>query len=73
MNGYEKRTWERETYQGAQELFAEKGVARQYTDIAAKANVSRVTIFKYFGDKNTLAKEAMFSWIELLMSEYEAF
>ncbi|KPU45238.1 HTH-type transcriptional repressor KstR2 [Oxobacter pfennigii] len=74
MNGYEKRTQEkRDTIvKVAQELFAEKGIAAvSITDIAAKANVSRVTLFKYFGDKETLAKEAMFLWIELLMKEYE--
>lgn len=74
MNGYERRTQEKRNaiVKVAQELFAEKGIAAvSVTDIAAKANVSRVTLFKYFGDKETLAKEAMFSWIELLMREYE--
>ena len=74
MNGYERRTQEKKEniIQTAQKLFAEKGVAAvSITDIAVKARVSRVTIFKYFGDKDTLAKEAMFSWIEVLMSEYE--
>lgn len=74
MNGYERRTQEKRDaiVKVAQELFAEKGIAAvSVTDIAAKANVSRVTLFKYFGDKETLAKEAMFSWIELLMKEYE--
>lgn len=74
MNGYERRTQEKRDaiVKVAQELFAEKGIAAvSVTDIAAKANVSRVTLFKYFGDKETLAKEAMFSWIELLMREYE--
>lgn len=75
MNGYEKRTQEKRDaiVKAAQELFAERGItAVSITDIAAKANVSRVTLFKYFGDKEALAKEAMFSWIELLMREYEA-
>ena len=74
MNGYERRTGEKRNaiVKAARELFAEKGVAAvSVTDIAAKASVSRVTLFKYFGDKETLAKEAMFSWIELLMTEYE--
>ena len=34
--------------------------------------MSRVTLFKYFGDKEALAKEAMYSWIEQLMMEYDA-
>jgi AcrR family transcriptional regulator len=74
MNGYERRTREKRNaiVKVAQELFAEKGItAVSVTDIVEKANVSRVTLFKYFGDKETLAKEAMFSWIELLVREYE--
>ncbi|MEL7565953.1 MAG: TetR/AcrR family transcriptional regulator [Dehalobacterium sp.] len=74
MNGYERRTREKRDaiIKAAQELFAEKGIAAvSITDIAAKAKVSRVTLFKYFGDKETLTKEAMFTWIELLMMEYE--
>lgn len=74
MNGYQRRTQEKRDaiVKAAQKLFAENGIAAvSVTDIAAKADVSRVTLFKYFGDKETLAKEAMFSWIELLMMEYE--
>lgn len=74
MNGYEKRTKEKRDaiIKAAQKLFAEKGVtAVSITDIAAQANVSRVTLFKYFGNKEELAKEAMLSWIEFLMMEYE--
>ncbi|RCX17886.1 TetR family transcriptional regulator [Anaerobacterium chartisolvens] len=74
MNGYKRRTQKKRDaiVKAAQELFSEKGIAAvSVTDIAAKANVSRVTLFKYFGDKEALAKEAMFSWIELLMKEYE--
>jgi len=74
MNGYTKRTEQKRTaiIKAAQELFAQQGVsAVRITDIAARAGVSRVTIFKYFEDKDTLAKEAMVSWIGLLISEYE--
>ncbi len=73
MNGYEKRTKEKREMivKAAQELFAEGGISNvSITDIAAKAGVSRVTIFKYFGDKETLAKEAMKAWIEYLIKEY---
>ncbi len=74
MNGHEKRTQGKRNaiVKAAQELFAEKGVTGvSVTDIAAKAKVSRVTLFKYFGDKETLTKEAMSSWIEQLMTEYD--
>lgn len=75
MNGYEKRTREKREaiIKAAQELFAAKGITGVHiTDIADKANVSRVTLFKYFGDKEILAKKAMYSWIEQLMMEYDA-
>lgn len=75
MNGYERRTQEKRKsiIKAAQELFAEKGIAEvSITDIAAKANVSRVTLFKYFGDKETLAKEAIYLWIEYIMKEHLA-
>lgn len=74
MNGYEKRTkLKKDTIiKVAQELFAQGGISNvSVTEIAAKAGVSRVTIFKYFGDKETLAKEAMKTWIELLIKEYK--
>jgi AcrR family transcriptional regulator len=75
MNGYEKRTHNKRDaiITAAQELFAENGIAAvSITDIAAKANVSRVTLFKYFGNKEALAKEVVYSWIGHLMAEYDA-
>lgn len=75
MNGYEKRTQEKKAaiIKAAQELFAEKGVRLvSVSDIAERAGVSRVTLFKYFGDKDGLAREAMRSWIEVLIGEYRA-
>ncbi len=74
MNGYEKRTLgKREAIlEAARTLFARKGVTEtSVTEIAAGARVSRVTLFKYFGSKEALAREAMLSWIDLLTSEYE--
>ncbi|MCR4437202.1 MAG: TetR/AcrR family transcriptional regulator [Eubacteriales bacterium] len=74
MNGYKKKAQEKRDsiIKAAQKLFAEKGItAVSITDIAAHANVSRVTLFKYFGNKEELAKEAMLSWIEFIMMEYE--
>ncbi len=74
MNGYEKRSIQKKDtiIKAAQELFAQRGVSdASVTDIAAKANVSRVTLFKYFGDKETLAKEAMEPLVEGLVKEYK--
>jgi AcrR family transcriptional regulator len=73
MNGYEKRTQDKRAaiVRAAEELFAENGISgTNITDIAAKADVSRVTLFKYFGDKEALAKEVLITWIEHLMSGY---
>lgn len=73
VNGYEKRTQVKRAaiLKAAQELFAQKGVAPvSVTEIADRAKVSRVTLFKYFGDKETLAKEAMQAWVEALIGEY---
>jgi AcrR family transcriptional regulator len=75
MNGYERRSrTKREAIIGAAEaLFAEKGIsATNITEIAARAGVSRVTLFKYFGDKEALCREVLKSWIEQLMAEYKA-
>ncbi len=74
VNGYEKRTSEKKEaiITAARELFAARGVMDvSVTDIAEKANVSRVTIFKYFRDKETLAKEAMKTWVEILLGEFK--
>lgn len=74
MNGYEKRAEAKQKaiIQAAQKLFAARGITDvSITEIADAAHVSRVTLFKYFGDKETLAKEAMYSWIEQLILEYD--
>jgi AcrR family transcriptional regulator len=75
MNGYEKRArLKRDAIlEAAEKLFSEKGISgTSVTEIAAAANVSRVTLFKYFGDKDTLAREVLKSWIGHLMAEYDA-
>ncbi|MDR1560260.1 MAG: TetR/AcrR family transcriptional regulator [Clostridiales bacterium] len=55
----------------ARELFTERGIINvNISEIANKANVSQVTIYNYFGDKNALAKEAFVSYIEAAISKY---
>jgi AcrR family transcriptional regulator len=74
MNGYEKRTLQKkqDIVLAAQKLFSQRGITDvSVTDIAAEAGVSRVTLFKYFGDKESLAKEAMLEWVQRLVGEYE--
>ncbi len=74
LNGYEKRTQNKRAaiIQAAQALFAEKGIGPvSITEIAERAQVSRVTLFKYYGDKDNLVRQAMQSWVETLIAEYE--
>ena len=42
------------------------------SEIAAKANVSQVAIYNYFGDKNSLAKKALVFYLDRVIDEYEA-
>lgn len=66
MNGYEKRTEEKKEIilNTAQDLFFRYGIANtSVVDIAQKANVSKVTIFNYFGSKEALAREVIQRYI----------
>ena len=62
MNGYEKRaeTKKRKIKREASKLFNKYGFNKVTLDeIASYANVSRVTIYKYFGDKEALLTEIL--------------
>jgi AcrR family transcriptional regulator len=57
----------------ALDLFATYGVERVSVDeIAAQANVSKVTIYKYFGSKDALYVEVVNLFIETTLAETEA-
>jgi AcrR family transcriptional regulator len=74
VNGYEKRTNTKKEaiIHAAHELFTSRGVQGvSINEIAKLANVSPVSIYNYFGDKNSLAKEAFLSYIETAISKYE--
>lgn len=74
MNGYEKRTQTKKEsiINSARELFIKRGITDvSISEIAAKANVSQVSIYNYFGDKNSLAKEVLISYIDSLVNEYD--
>ncbi|WP_054876644.1 TetR/AcrR family transcriptional regulator [Oxobacter pfennigii] len=74
MNGYEKRTKlkKESILQIATKLFAERGITDvSISEIAAKAGVSQVSIYNYFGDKSNLAKEAFISYIGQVVQEYD--
>ncbi|MCM0647477.1 TetR/AcrR family transcriptional regulator [Clostridium swellfunianum] len=71
MNGYEKRTEEKKEVilSAAQDLFFHNGIANtSVVDIAKKANVSKVTIFNYFGSKEALAREVLQRYISNIVS-----
>jgi len=74
MNGYEKRTAAKKAaiIEAARELFTQRGMRHvSVGEIAKKAGVSQVSIYNYFIDKNTLAKEAFISFIDAVIAEYE--
>jgi len=74
MNGFEKRTNAKKDaiINAAQELFAKRGITDVgVSEIAAKANVSQVSIYNYYGDKNSLAKAVLISYIDILIQEYD--
>ena len=76
MNGYEKRTnvKKESIINAAKELFTERGITDvSISEIAAKAKVSQVSIYNYFGDKNSLAKEALISYLDKAIKGYEEF
>ena len=74
MNGYEKRTniKKEAIIESAKALFTAKGIqATSMNAIAKKAHVSQVSIYTYYGDKMTLAKEAFQTMIEAAMEKYQ--
>lgn len=71
MNGYEKRTEQKRELilTTAQNMFFRNGISNtSVIDIAKEANVSKVTIFNYFGSKEALAREVMKRYIDSVIS-----
>ncbi|QHQ61355.1 TetR family transcriptional regulator [Anaerocolumna sedimenticola] len=74
MNGYEKRTNAKKEaiINAAGELFTNRGITDVgISEIAAKANVSQVSIYNYFGDKNALAKEVLIKYLDHIIEGYD--
>lgn len=74
MNGYEKRTQAKKQsiINSARDLFTKRGITDVgISEIAAKAQVSQVSIYNYFGDKNNLAKEVLVSYLDESIKQYE--
>ena len=72
LNGYERRTKAKKEsiVNAARKLFTTRGITDvSIKEIAAKANVSQVTIYNIFGSKNALQKKCLFLiWIWQLKS-----
>ena len=74
MNGYERRSLKKreKIIATAQRLFLSYGLSNVTMEqIAKEAQVSRVTIFKYFGDREGLDREVLLAWANVLLAEYD--
>ncbi|HHW14751.1 MAG TPA: TetR/AcrR family transcriptional regulator [Firmicutes bacterium] len=74
MNGFERRRKEKTDaiLRAALVLFSARGVKDvSVAEIAAKAHVSPVTIYNYFGSKDNLAKQVFFALMDQKMAEAE--
>jgi AcrR family transcriptional regulator len=74
VNGFERRSqMKREAIlQAARDLFFERGVTdASVSEIARRAGVSQVTIFKYFGSKMALAREALMYFMDRRIADFE--
>lgn len=74
MNGYVRRTEAKKSaiIEAARELFVQRGItAVGVSEIAAKAGVSQVSIYNYFGDKRNLAKQVVSSNLSETIRAYD--
>ncbi len=75
MDGFQRRKEEKQAriYQAALELFGKYGVKNvKISEIAAKADVSPVTIYNYYGSKDGLLRQVIFQFIVEKGEEYNA-
>ncbi len=73
MNGFEKRTRGKKygILEAAAELFSERGIQKvSVAEIAAKACVSQVTLYKYFESKENLARCALEHYYNKLLQSF---
>jgi len=74
MNGFQKRREKKmeDIIESALELFSEKGIKEvSIVEIAKKANVSQVSIYNYFENKENLAKQVLFKIMDRAMEHLE--
>lgn len=73
MDGYQRRTERKKEKikQAAIELFSTYGVDKvSIAEISKKANVSPVTIYNYFGNKDELLKSVLTDYMDKAFEEY---
>lgn len=76
MNGFELRRQEKkkDIISAAFTLFSKNGIAAvKITDIAEKANVSKVSIYNFFGSKEELAQQVLFDYMDKKAVEFKTF
>ncbi|GIN72717.1 TetR family transcriptional regulator [Bacillus sp. J14TS2] len=74
MNGFERRKQQkkRDILKATLALFKNYGVQKvSIAEIASKANVSQVTIYNYFGNKDQLIHEVIIFYVDQVWAEYE--
>ncbi|NYB75172.1 TetR/AcrR family transcriptional regulator [Sedimentibacter hydroxybenzoicus DSM 7310] len=74
MNGFEIRREKKmeDIIKAAGELFSIKGFKSvSIAEIAKKSNVSQVSIYNFFGNKENLAKQVLFNLMDSTMKELE--
>ncbi|GBF33225.1 transcriptional regulator [Desulfocucumis palustris] len=73
MNGFEKRRKSKieDILSAAYELFRKYGIDNvKITDIAKNAKVSKVSIYNFFGNKDELARQVIFSYMDKKAEEF---
>ncbi len=76
MNGFDKRKQAKmnDILTAAFELFREYGIEKvKVTDIAKRANVSKVSIYNYFGSKEELAMAVYFRFMDKKAEVFQSY
>lgn len=74
MNGFQRRREEKmkDILEVAFELFSANGIKNvNITEIAEKANVSRVSIYNFFGSKENLVRQSSFYFMDKIMKDFQ--
>jgi AcrR family transcriptional regulator len=74
MNGFERRKAQKKKHilDASLDLFLKYGIQKvSVAEIAKDAQVSQVTIYNYFGSKETLIQEVIIFYVDKVWEEYE--